>query len=293
MPNAIYRNLDGSIGQDITDLGNSFVSATIASGVITYTGTLMSVDTEGGAALDDLVTIANGGTGKLLLLRCQSPFRRVILKHGLGNLYSGAGDVLLDDPNQIVMLIYNGQSWAVINGGEAAGSSLALDPDACGICFADFTTPVIGSASVVFPSASRPFGLFVPTTGGMGGLVQGRNTPECAQSIQVSNGSVTVRECTIIVDYGVTAPCAINRVRFWVRGVTSDPTTLTQVSVRFFGADQAQIGTTQLLYDGAIRQYWNQAVWTGSVSGVRYVAMTIWADTTGLPHVYIDEIEVN
>jgi|GEM_PF-1340944 hypothetical protein len=125
MTNAIYHNLDGSIGQDITDLGNSFVSATVSGGGITYSATLMSVDTEGGAASDELDTIADGGTGKLLLLRSQSTARIVTLRHDVGNLWNPAGgDVVLTHPNKLVMLIYNSARWIIMNaGGELPGLS--------------------------------------------------------------------------------------------------------------------------------------------------------------------------
>ncbi len=126
MTSALYLNADGSTAQDVTDLGTSFASATINSGAITYSASLMTVDTEGGAAFDDLTTIANGGTGKLLLLRSANAARAITLKT-TGNIHSAAGDLTLTDPDRLIMLVYNGSKWVVIGMGSA-GLGGAITP---------------------------------------------------------------------------------------------------------------------------------------------------------------------
>ncbi len=149
MTNAVYLNLDGSIGQDITDLGNSFVSVTISGGGITFGGTLMSVDTEGSAATDDLETIANGGTGKLLLLRSQSAARAVTLKHDSGNLWSAAGDITLTDPNQLAMLIYNGSKWVIMSVMGGGTPDLSLGCTASETLLVDCRSGATATGSII------------------------------------------------------------------------------------------------------------------------------------------------
>jgi len=289
MSNRVYLNMDGSIGQEITDLGNTFVSAEISGGAITYSATLMSVEPENLAAVDELHTIANGGTGKLLLLRTQSTGRRVLLKHGSGNIWSTAGDILLDDPNRLIMLIYNGQNWVVM-GNDGAGGTLMLTQDSCVTYYNDFDSPPIGDASWSFPTAERPFGVIVGTAGGIGQSTGGRTSPGVAKSTPVSNG--TVQECTVIIDYGSEAACEINQVRFWYRVNTYEHWKQAFVLVRFFSGAGALIGS-HMIDEGTIKQSWTQAQWIGSMTGVRYVAMTHYAGTAGTTTTYIDEVEVN
>ncbi len=287
--NRLYLNADGSIGQEITDLGNTFVSATISGGTITYAATLMSVEPENLSALDELHTIANGGTGKLLLLRTQSTARRVMIKHGSGNIWSTAGDILLDDPNRLLMLVYNGQNWVVM-GNDGAGGTLILTPDSCVTFYADFDSAPIGDASWSFPTTQKPFGVHVGTAGGIGQPYGGRTSPSVCKSTQVGGGAVS--ECTVIVDYGTEAACEINQVRFWYRATTSDYNKQAFARVRFFSGAGALVGSHNI-DEGTIKTSWTQALWLGSMTGVRYVAMTYDAGSAGTTTTYIDEVEVN
>jgi len=96
-----------------------FAAATdlsIVSGVITVTQNFHTVDTQGDASTDDLVTItagANVGTGFVL---CLAPFndgRTVVLKNGVSgaaNLSLG-GDLTMDTIEKTVALIYDGSNW--------------------------------------------------------------------------------------------------------------------------------------------------------------------------------------
>ena len=67
---------------------------TIATGVITITGSIHMVDTEGDASTDDLDTISGFADGGLLVLRAIDDTHTVVLKDGTGNLLL-AGDFSL------------------------------------------------------------------------------------------------------------------------------------------------------------------------------------------------------
>jgi hypothetical protein len=114
----------GNSGLTATDTGMSlfgkvgFFSAgelTIATGVITVTGSRHTVDTEGDAATDNLDTINGGADGDILILSSAASARNVVLKDGSGNL-NLAGDCTLDTVTDRIMLInYNGTSWNELN----------------------------------------------------------------------------------------------------------------------------------------------------------------------------------
>jgi hypothetical protein len=89
---------------------------TIASGVITVTGSHHLIDTEGGAATDDLDTINGGVDGMIVVLRDASSSRDVTLKDGTGNLRL-AGDCTLANVGQMIMLMYceNEAFWQEIS----------------------------------------------------------------------------------------------------------------------------------------------------------------------------------
>jgi hypothetical protein len=92
-------------------------SLTISGGVITVTGNYHTIDTEGGAATDDLDTINGGTTGQLLLLRTVAGARDVTLKTGTGNLLLGA-DVTLGGTGDVVLLFCVGSSWLRVAFGD-------------------------------------------------------------------------------------------------------------------------------------------------------------------------------
>lgn len=83
---------------------------TIASGVVTATGSYHSIDTEGNASTDDLDTILSAiAAGHTLLLSAQSSSRTVVLKDATGNLRL-AGDFTMDHSNDAILLCWNGPS---------------------------------------------------------------------------------------------------------------------------------------------------------------------------------------
>tara|TARA_R110000851_G_C13075066_1_gene565208 strand:+ start:180 stop:2381 length:2202 start_codon:yes stop_codon:yes gene_type:complete len=81
-------------------------AVTISSGAISPVTGYITVDTEGGAALDDLNTINGGGRGYELRIQSASGARRPTLKDGVGNL-ALAGDFTLSNPRDSITLIFS------------------------------------------------------------------------------------------------------------------------------------------------------------------------------------------
>lgn len=83
---------------------------TINAGVITATGSAHRVDTQGGAATDDLDTINGGSDGDILILQTVSSARDVTVKDATGNLRL-AGDFVMTNVNDRLMLRLSGSNW--------------------------------------------------------------------------------------------------------------------------------------------------------------------------------------
>lgn len=103
-PKTISLNADNSFTGKIRFPDDG--ELTIASGVITVTGVYHTVDTEGDAATDDLVTINGGSDGQILILRTENDARNVVLK-STGNIDLVA-DVTLSSADSPIELIYDG-----------------------------------------------------------------------------------------------------------------------------------------------------------------------------------------
>lgn len=71
---------------------------------------VVTIDTEGSAATDDLDTISNAKTGQRLILRAADSARDVVVKDGTGNLQL-SGDFTLDHVNDTIQLVYTGSTW--------------------------------------------------------------------------------------------------------------------------------------------------------------------------------------
>lgn len=104
------------IGQDdisgeTTSIGLS-TKLTISGGVITPNSTHHTIDTEGSAATDDLVTITTAGLpdGMILVLQPESGLRDVVLKDNTGNLRL-AGDFTMDGSRDAIVLLKSDTSW--------------------------------------------------------------------------------------------------------------------------------------------------------------------------------------
>jgi len=84
---------------------------TISGGAVTATHSYHRVDTESGAASDDLDTINGGTDGQVLVLTSVAAARDVVAKDGTGNL-SLSGDFTLGDTTDTLSLIYDSTASA-------------------------------------------------------------------------------------------------------------------------------------------------------------------------------------
>lgn len=90
---------------------------TIASGVITATGTFHTIDTQSDAASDDLDTINGFVNGMLLNIRADNDARTIVVKHNTGNIYNPSGlDITLDNYYDVLTLRYDSviAKWLVV-----------------------------------------------------------------------------------------------------------------------------------------------------------------------------------
>ena len=96
---------------------------TIATGVVTATQTLHTVDTEGDAASDDLDTITAGANGQMVVIRANNAARTVVVKDGTGNLEMPDGDASLDDTDQALIFFYytDTSKWVLAGGSGGSG----------------------------------------------------------------------------------------------------------------------------------------------------------------------------
>lgn len=88
---------------------------TVASDVVTVTGSYHLLDTEGAAASDNLATI-NGGTefGQMLILRPASGVRVVTVQDNVGNLQL-SGNFVPSSISSTLTLIYIGTFWVEVS----------------------------------------------------------------------------------------------------------------------------------------------------------------------------------
>lgn len=90
---------------------------TISGGAVTKTGSQHTIDTEASASSDDLTTINGYATGDILIISAANASRVVTVKHGTGNIYLyGKMDLVLDDTDKTIELIYRGGRWEQTNG---------------------------------------------------------------------------------------------------------------------------------------------------------------------------------
>ena len=99
----------------LLNLGTPTTLTMTAGGVITRTRSNHEVDTFGGAASQDLVTINGGAEGDILLLRAANDARTVVVKDGTGNILMPA-DMTLDNNEDIELLYFDGTNWLEITG---------------------------------------------------------------------------------------------------------------------------------------------------------------------------------
>jgi microcystin-dependent protein len=115
---------------------------TLVSGAVTPTQGDLTVDTEGGAATDDLTHIlpTNLHDGALIYVRTTDPARDVTLKHQVGGTgqisLRDAADLLLTEPREWVQLRLVGALWQ-----EVERSALATTPAGSIFSFAGSVLP--------------------------------------------------------------------------------------------------------------------------------------------------------
>lgn len=131
MPNPIYLRSNGAVDSSITDLIQTFESKTISGDSITFTASAATLDTQDGAATDNLSTIVatNAQVGNMLMLRSTSDARRIVIKHDVGNIWSAGGDITLKSPRQLLFLIYDGAYWVVFGCCGSSADAPEVEPD--------------------------------------------------------------------------------------------------------------------------------------------------------------------
>lgn len=157
----------------LTDAGylrmQAATSLTISSGAITVSRNYHTVDTEGGAASDDLDTINGGVAGFLLYLRTTNSGRDVVLKHGTGNITcAGGSDITLADITEFAYGYYDGgtSTWmlahATIPGG-GGGTVTATGTTAGQVPFMNTASDITSDDDLTFSTTA---GLVGNETGG-------------------------------------------------------------------------------------------------------------------------------
>lgn len=143
---------------------------TIASGVITVTGVYHTVDTEGDAATDDLVTINGGADGQILTLRIEDDARDVVLK-STGNI-DLVSDVALSSIDSPIELIYDGgaSKWLQRSATAAQGAK------------ADAAIPFVMAKSAL-----------------LSGLVTSNNSTDATNDIDIAAGSAISDDGTTVM----------------------------------------------------------------------------------------------
>lgn len=167
----IYNGSNWIVLPDVNQTENYFrQTATIASGVITYTSAFMVLDTEASAATDDLTTINSGVDGAILYLTSTSDSRDIVVKHGTGNIYLGDElDITLDTTNKFLLLIYDAtntrwkslktNSFVTLNATQGNVSS-SFSKNTYGVPY-----NLVVSSSYPLASSTTPFLDVLPATG--------------------------------------------------------------------------------------------------------------------------------
>lgn len=87
-------------------------SIVIASGAISASRGFIQIDTEAGAATDNLDTINGGENGYILILMIVDPSRAVTVRHGIGNIkLEGGVNFILNTIYSRVELFYQNGFW--------------------------------------------------------------------------------------------------------------------------------------------------------------------------------------
>lgn len=126
---------------------------TIATGAITATPGVFTVDTESDAATDDLDTITAGSgcvEGSLVALKAENVSRVVTIKHGTGNILLMNGDFALSTTGRMLLLYYTGSSFVQLSGGGVGSMPpVVILPTDNHPPIADYATPSVRSGNYI------------------------------------------------------------------------------------------------------------------------------------------------
>ena len=202
-----------------------------AAGAITRVQTYHSLDTFGGAATDDLVTINGGADGDILIIHPEDDARTIVIKHNTGNIWLiGLADISLTDAEDHIMLIYdltNTRWCSVGDGGGAggvgvagewtalAGAALDFEPDLPAVIdaagtvteYATIQLAITGAAAgeaVVIPPGTYDESITLKAGVWVGELVSGtviiNSTSANTAVICADNGYLKVKEINVTRD---------------------------------------------------------------------------------------------
>jgi len=100
-------------------LGANISELTIATGAITITAGVHTVDTEGDAASDDLTVISGGRVGDILILTPANADRTIVVKHQGDIMLSAGVDFTMDESMDfLVLLLLPSLDWVEISRSE-------------------------------------------------------------------------------------------------------------------------------------------------------------------------------
>lgn len=111
--------------------GTAISTLTISSGVVVPTAAMHRIDTEGGAASDNLdtLTYTNHNAGKIVGIAAANDSRTVVIRHGQGGngeiLTRDGANITLDDTDDWVFFVREGTAWEeILRGGPQVASVL-------------------------------------------------------------------------------------------------------------------------------------------------------------------------
>jgi hypothetical protein len=173
--------------KQIPGAGVTESALTIVSGAITPTSGVHAVDTESGAASDDLATIAttNLPDGSFVWLHPVSSARDVVVKHNAGgagqiSLRAGA-DLTLGESTSYVLLRRAGADWQELQ-------NLSAAPPALGISTVRGAVGARTSAATYTVSGSTAITFYNPTTGAIERVVRSQGSLTVNAGTQGRNG---------------------------------------------------------------------------------------------------------
>ena len=192
-------------------LGMDFQPAselTIATGAVTQTQSVHTVDTQSDAASDDLDTITIATDMSVLLLTLENAARIVTLKHGTGNLnLPDDADIVMAE-NTVYFLLYNGTAWNLVgssaSGGGAGSDTTAIHDNVAGeiAAITNKATPVNGDLILIEDSAdsnNKKHVLASNFLAGSGDVSASANITDNA-IVRGDGGSKGVQESGILID---------------------------------------------------------------------------------------------